>query len=174
MKGKLSLEDLRLWQSQLKSVKPLAKTIKVLESSPFPKEFTPSRSPHCSLEVKKGILTPPPPLQQFGRKELRHLKIDGRLDLHGMTIEQGYDALEQFLVRAQKRGFKVVLVITGKGAVSAENTLRRQLPRWIKERHVCHLVSGFHSPAKQQDGGQGACYIGVRKPSSSIVKKIVG
>lgn len=94
---------------------------------------------------------------------MRHLKIDGRLDMHGMTLDEGYAALERFLHYAQGQGFKIVLVITGKGAVSAENTLRRQLPRWIQETSLSPLVAFFHAPAKQQDGGQGACYIGVRK-----------
>jgi DNA-nicking Smr family endonuclease len=115
--------------------------------------------------TKKGGPISSTPLQGFGRKELRHLKIDGRLDLHGMTMDEGYDALERFLIHAQEKRFKIVLIITGKGAVNSENTLRHQMPRWIKERPVRHLVSGFHSPARPQDGGQGACYIGVRKRS---------
>ena len=163
MKRKLSSEDLHLWQSQLKGVTPLSKTIKAPEKSPLPKKPKVPHPQHRSLEVKKGLPIPSAPPQELGRKELRHLKVDGRLDMHGMTLDEGYAALERFLLYAQDKGFKIVLIITGKGALSAENTLRRQLPRWIQETPLRHLVSSFHASAKQSDGGQGACYIGVRK-----------
>ncbi len=165
MKRKLPPEDLHLWQSQLKGVKPLSKRVNILEDTSLPKKLKAPQPQQRSLEIKRDGALPSGPLQDFGRKELRHLKIDGRLDLHGMTLDEGRDALERFLIRAQEKGFKTVLIITGKGAVSSENTLRRQLPRWINEKPLRHLVSGFHSPAKQQDGGQGACYLSVRKRS---------
>ncbi|MBA3814680.1 MAG: Smr/MutS family protein [Alphaproteobacteria bacterium] len=165
MKKKLTPEDLHLWQSQLKGVKPLEKKVSTLENTSPPKKLKPPQPLKRSLEIKSHAAIPSAPLQDFARKELRHLKIDGRLDLHGMTINEGFEALERFLLRAQEKSFRTVLIITGKGAVSSENTLRRQLPRWIKETPLRHLVSGFHSPAKQQDGGQGACYLSVRKRS---------
>lgn len=165
MKRKLSPDDLLLWQSQLKGVKPLSKTAKSLEESSLPKKHKVPQRRQRPLEMKKSPPFPSGPLQDFGRKELRHLKIDGRLDMHGMTMDQGYNALERFLIQAQERGFKIVLIITGKGALSSENTLRRQLPRWITETALRPLVSFFHAPAKPQDGGQGACYIGVRRRS---------
>lgn len=163
MKRELSPEDLRLWKSQLKEVKPLVTEKKAREEPTLPKKPKSPQPYDRPLERKVGTSLPSIPLQDFGRKELRHLKIDGRLDMHGMTMDEAYDALEQFLVRAQERGFKIVLIITGKGALSAENTLRRQLPRWIKERPVSRLVSTLHHPAKSQDGGQGAFYLGLRK-----------
>lgn len=168
VKGKLSPEELRLWQIQLKGVKPLSKTEKTQAAALSPKKPKPPQLEPRVLERKQGVSLPSEPLQDFGRKELRHLKIDGRLDMHGMTLNQGHEALERFLVRAQEQGFKIVLIITGKGALSSENTLRHQLPRWIKETHLRHLVTFFHAPAKQQDGGQGACYVGVRKRKASF------
>lgn len=163
MKKKLSPEDLQLWQSQLKDVKPLSTEEKTREELLLPKKPKVPQPKAPSLERHLGNSYPSVPLQNFGRKELRHLKIDGRLDMHGMSMDQAYQALEQFLLGAQKRGFKIVLIITGKGALSSENTLRRQLPRWIKETPIGHLVSTLHHPAKPQDGGQGAFYLGLRK-----------
>lgn len=166
MKRKLGPDDLRLWRSQLKDVKPLSKTVKIPEEPPTPKKHRLPQPQQRSFEVKGGTPFPMTPLQDLGRKELRRLKVEGRLDMHGMTMEEAYEALERFLTRAQEKGFKIVLIITGKGALGSENTLRRQLPRWIQETSLRHLVSSFHSPAKPQDGGQGACYIGVRKRGS--------
>ena len=90
-------------------------------------------------------------------------EIDARLDLHGMTLDQAYTALERFLLGSQERGVKTVLVITGKGALSAETTLRSMLPRWLKETPLRNLVSSLHHPAKPQDGGRGAFYVIVKK-----------
>lgn len=164
MKKKLSLEDLQLWKNQLKDVKPLSKEEKGLkEPSPLKKSKLPPPRPRSLERPFFPVSRPSLPIQDFGRKELRHLKVDGRLDMHGMTLDEGYAALERYLSYAQEKGFKIILVITGKGALSAENTLRHQLPRWIKESAFRHLVSSFQAPAKQRDGGQGACYIGVRK-----------
>lgn len=160
-KGKLTPEELRLWQSQLKGVTPLSKRAETPKELPAPKKVAPPKL--RPLEIKRAAPPEPLPLQDFGRKQLRHVKVDARLDLHGLSLEKGYDALEQFLMGAQARGFKVVLVITGKGPISSENTLRHLLPRWVEERPVRHLISGFHAPARPQDGGQGACYIVVKK-----------
>ena len=162
MKRKLSPEDLLLWKNQLKDVKPFAKEDKVPET-PLSKKLNPPQPQRRFLEVNTEISLPSTPLQAFGRKELRHLQIEARLDMHGMTLDEGYAALERFLITAQENGFKTVLIITGKGALSAENTLRRQVTRWIQETPLRRLVSFFHAPARQQDGGQGACYMGIRK-----------
>lgn len=166
MKKKLSPEDLKLWKNQLKDVKPLSKEEKGLKEPPSLKKYTipplRHRRPH-PLETSSSVSPSSLPLQELRRKEVRHLKIEGRLDMHGMTLDEGYAALERYLHYAQGKGFKIILVITGKGSLGSENTLRHQVPRWIKETALRHLVSSFQTPAKQQDGGQGACYIGVRK-----------
>lgn len=169
MKRKLSPEELHLWKAQLKDVKPLSKTGEIPEEAPAPKRQEPPQLACPSLEKK---LTPPSAtIQDLGKREMRRLKIDGRLDMHGMSMDQAHAALEQFLIRAQERGFKIVLIITGKGALSSENTLRYQLPRWIKESSLAQRISSFHAPARPQDGGQGACYIGVRKRIIKNLKK---
>ncbi len=164
MKDKLSPEEIRLWQSYVKDVKPFSRKLPEPEEPIVPQlPLSPKPSP------KKSVKRVPPiaPLQIFGRKELRHVKIDARLDMHGMTLEKGYDALEQFMKRSQERGFKYVLVITGKGALSAEKTFRHQMPGWLEEARLRSLITGFHHPAQPQDGGSGAFYVGVRKRAGS-------
>lgn len=163
MKEKLSPEDLRLWQNQLRDVKPLSKTKKIPLESPKPKVRQKPQPLSPPLQKPSHPLVPLLPLQDISKRELRHLKIEGRLDMHGMTQEEAYHALENFLLRSQERGLKFVLIITGKGCLSSENTLRHQLPRWVKDTALTRLVSILHYPAKPQDGGQGAYYIGVRR-----------
>lgn len=159
MKGKPSPEDILLWKREMKGVKPLDHSKPEEEAS----EVRPKAKPDTPLKkkVRPGILSAQP--QVLRRREFRHLKIEGRLDLHGMNLEAGRDALEAFLHHAQDKGLKTVLVITGKGSMSSENTLRHQLPRWLEETPLRAYVYSFHHPAKPQDGGQGAYYIILRR-----------
>lgn len=163
MKRKLTLEDLRLWESQMKDVKPLLKIDKKPEELPSPKSHStsfPRRRP-LRRDLERTISFSP--LLPLDRKELRRVKIEARLDLHGMTLEQGYKALETFLLNAQERGIKTVLIITGKGAITAENTLRHQLPKWLSQVPLRHLVSSLHHPAKPHEGGTGAFYVRIKR-----------
>lgn len=164
MNRKLTPEELRLWKAQLKGVKLLPTTAQPPEKTEQDKIVNkPPVPPNSSLKKKRKEPPSSPPFQSFGRKEVRRMKIDARLDLHGLSLKEGYDTLERFLIHAQERGVKTILVITGKGSLSSENTLRHHLPRWIKETPLQSFVSFLHHPAKPQDGGAGAFYIGVRK-----------
>jgi DNA-nicking Smr family endonuclease len=164
MKNKLTPEDLHLWHINMKDVKPLQRIKKHADekkqSTALPLKPKPALG---APPVKQKIKLPSVPiLQPFQRKELRHVEIDARFDMHGMSLAEAYDALEKFLTHAQTRKFKRVLVITGKGAISSENTLRHQLPRWLEEAPLRNLVIGFHYPAKPHHGGHGAYYVRVK------------
>ncbi|HUX80490.1 MAG TPA: Smr/MutS family protein [Alphaproteobacteria bacterium] len=165
MKDKLTPEEIRLWKLNVKDVKPLSKKVYLQEKLPSLKKPIPQKPPSPPSKKLVKSTFPIVPLQDFGRRELRHVRIDARFDMHGMSLENGYEALERFLIRAQERGYKKVLIITGKGSLKAENTLRHQLPRWLEETPLRILITGFHHPAKPQDGGPGAYYVGVRKRS---------
>jgi DNA-nicking Smr family endonuclease len=159
-KGKLTSEELRLWQNQLKDVKPLSKVKKVFEDEK--KELPPPpQQPLKDPPLKKTKSTDM--LQPFQRRELRQVQIEAQLDLHGLSLERAYDILEQFLRRAQEKHFKTVLVITGKGSLSEEHTLRHQLPRWLEETPLKSMVSSYHDPARLHHGGAGAYYVRLRK-----------
>jgi DNA-nicking Smr family endonuclease len=160
VKRKLTPEEARLWQSYIRDVKPISKIRKKPEEQPVSKALpslrpVPRKVPQRSISLDG--------LQPFERRKLRHVKIEARLDMHGMTLDEGYGALERFLIRSQEKGLKTVLIITGKGSLSAENTLRRNLPLWLEETLLRSFISSFHYPAKQQDGGYGAYYVGIRK-----------
>lgn len=102
--------------------------------------------------------------QQLARGRLR---IDARIDLHGMTQAQAHGDLLQFLHRSQSKGARFVLVITGKGTPdltrSSRGVLRQQVPLWLAlpEFRVC--VLGF-DVAHLGHGGDGALYVRLRKP----------
>jgi DNA-nicking Smr family endonuclease len=105
----------------------------------------------------------PRPFDKGEEQKLRKgpAEIDGRIDLHGMTQAEAYDALHRFIRNAVKTGRRTLLVITGKGRVGG-GVLRRQLPLWLEDGELRGTVLAF-TPAKQKDGGEGAFYIKLRK-----------
>ena len=90
--------------------------------------------------------------------------IDARLDLHGRTQSEAHAALLRFLHRAQAKGAKTVLVITGKGGSreSERGVLKRQVPMWLALPEFRALVVGF-ADAAIGHGGEGALYVRVRR-----------
>ena len=100
------------------------------------------------------------------------LKPGARIDLHGLTEDRAHQSLLGFLLRAQKDGLKLVLVITGKGNPkndeSAAWTMRRHgvlkemVPRWLNEKAFAPLIAGS-GPAHRNHGGDGALYVYLRK-----------
>ena len=84
-----------------------------------------------------------------------------------MTQPDAHAALAHFLRRAQTRGARVVLVITGKGAragdaVSERGVLKRQVPHWLESAALRPLVVGFEN-AGAGHGGAGALYVRLRR-----------
>ncbi len=89
------------------------------------------------------------------------MEIDGRIDLHGMTLEQAHGALTGFLRAGAVQGRRCVLVITGKGT-RGEGVIRRSLPHWLGDAMVRPLILAY-TPAQPQHGGQGAFYVLLRR-----------
>ncbi len=89
------------------------------------------------------------------------LRPEATLDLHGLTLAAAHEALGAFLARAQARGARCVLVITGRGKLG-EGAIRAELPRWLNAAAVRPRVLGF-ATAQPRDGGAGACYVLLRR-----------
>lgn len=85
------------------------------------------------------------------------VRIEARLDLHGMTQDTAYLALQGFLMRARASHSRYVLVITGKSGV-----LNRLVPIWLAEPHFRTHVSGSTTAAPRH-GGHGALYVRLRR-----------
>ena len=87
--------------------------------------------------------------------------IDSRLDLHGLTQAEAHARLAEFLARAQARGNRCVLVITGR-ALRRGGTLREMTPRWLDEAPNRPRVLSF-AQARLHHGGDGALYVLLRR-----------
>lgn len=89
------------------------------------------------------------------------LPVEGRLDLHGLTVDQAYREVMHFLERSRNAGHRCVLIIHGKGARSPGSVpvLKQNVSSWLR---VSDLVLAFHS-ARHRDGGTGAVYVLLRR-----------
>lgn len=189
----LSAEERALWDSVAKQAKPL-KTAKrdLAATAPSPLPAGERSTPKVSGEgtLRRAMKSPlAPPLSPAGRENTQNLvvsasprnalerrerarlkrgqrDIDARLDLHGMTQARAHRALLVFLQRAQDDGCRYVLVITGKGKMSAEGVergvLRRLVPEWFGLAKFRLLIVSFEE-AGIGHGGEGALYVRVRR-----------
>ena len=87
--------------------------------------------------------------------------IEGRIDLHGLTRDEAYGRLHDFMSISRAIGRRTVLVITGKG-FAGEGVLRREVPQWLATAPFRTMVAGVE-PAARQHGGEGALYVRLRK-----------
>lgn len=87
--------------------------------------------------------------------------IDAKLDLHGRTQDEAYEALRYCITAAYGMGKRCILVITGKG-VDGHGVLRENLPKWLNSADLGGYILTY-SHAAQQHGDTGAFYILLRK-----------
>ncbi len=88
--------------------------------------------------------------------------IEARIDLHGHGRFQAQDALTAFLIGAQARGYRSVLVITGQGRRGGAGVIRASVHEWLQSPVLRGVVSGF-APAARRHGGAGALYVTIRR-----------
>jgi DNA-nicking Smr family endonuclease len=178
-KRTLSGEELALWESVAKQIKPLRKRPRSahgpaeIEATAVEVDRSQRMLKPIAALPRKVLTAPaaPPPLAPIGRRERSQLSrgrkdIDARLDLHGMTQTRAHRALLNFLNHAHANGMTFVLVITGKGratgAESERGILRRHVPQWLGLPEFRHLIVGFEE-AHIGHGGEGALYVRVRR-----------
>ena len=108
--------------------------------------------------------------KSFGKLKRGKLKPEGRIDLHGMTLERAHPALTSFVMSAHARGKRLVLVITGKGKQRDEGgpipvrhgILRHQVPQWLSMQPMSSVVLQV-AQAHISHGGGGAYYVYLRR-----------
>ena len=89
------------------------------------------------------------------------IKIDAKLDLHGLNQRQAHEMLDRFLKKQIARAARLLLVITGKGK-NNEGVLRAALPGWVMAGEFRPHILTIH-PAHQKHGGDGATYVLLRR-----------
>ncbi len=179
MKRRLTPEEQALWEHVVSGVAPHRRRSVAAPIEPEPPGPTPApASRRKAVTVKpepkmkggpKATVTPAvdpfrtPTLD--GKRSARFLKgdleIEGRIDLHGLTLDMAHKALAGFLMQARGRGHRVVLVITGKGAGKG-GALKRLTPLWLSAPPFAQMIAGLAS-AQPRHGGEGALYLYLRR-----------
>ena len=175
---RLTTDEEHLWSLIARTVRPLRLTKKPatdarhkagVRHATRPVMDGATVEPHVAISPRRTAGMPA--LSAFLRKEKQKLArgnaaIDAHIDLHGMTQAEAHRALRKLLHRSQANGAKFVLVITGKGALSASRSdrgvLRRQVPMWLALPEFRRYVLGF-DVADTGHGGEGALYVRLRK-----------
>jgi DNA-nicking Smr family endonuclease len=88
--------------------------------------------------------------------------IEAKIDLHGYGRFQAQDALTAFLMGAQARGYRSVLVVTGQGRRGGTGVIRASVHEWLQAPTLRGVVSGFAAAARHH-GGDGALYVTIRR-----------
>ncbi len=98
------------------------------------------------------------------------LRPEGKLDLHGMTLDVAHPALTRFILSAHADGKRLVIVVTGKGKAKPDHgpiptrlgVLRHQVPQWLRLAPLAGLVLQI-TQAHRSHGGSGAYYVYLRR-----------
>lgn len=108
--------------------------------------------------------------KSFGKLKRGELRPEGKLDLHGMTLDRAHPALTGFVMNAHASGKRLVLVVTGKGKQRDEGgpipvrhgVLRHQVPQWLAMQPMKSVVLQV-AQAHVSHGGGGAYYVYLRR-----------
>ena len=100
----LSQSDISLWESIKKNLKPLVSG-RVKEPRPFPKKLRVHAVPERVLMMT--------------------------LDLHGMTVEEAYQTLKQFIAVHVREESHLITVVTGKGSPQKEGLIHHEIQNWL-------------------------------------------
>ena len=100
----ISDEDITLWESIKKTLKPLFLN-RSQEPVPFPKRLSVHAAPPREL-----------------------LSV---LDLHGLTLDQAYQTFRQFITLHVRAKSKNITVVTGKGSKTKEGLIHREIINWL-------------------------------------------
>lgn len=175
----LSQEDRRIWSRVAGSVTPSKPkkaprvtpgAVETAAPAPHPTGKLPRPRPASAAPLAPARSAAPTPraapeaLEPRRQRRLSRERdpIEGRIDLHGYGRFQAQDALTAFLMEAQARGYRAVLVITGQGRRGGSGVIKSSVHDWLTGPALRGVVSGF-APAARQHGGDGALYVTIRR-----------
>lgn len=146
----------------------------VLSGKALHKKARPQPKIGQAMPPTKNVQTAPTGVDGRTGERLRRgtMAPDSKLDLHGLTENAAHRVLWSFLQTAHKRGDRLVLVVTGKGARTSSGpfdlgqgsrgVLKTMVPRWLGEPQFARLIADTRG-AHRRHGGEGALYVYLRK-----------
>lgn len=190
-KRTISKEDLVLWERVTENALPLdperthlTEFTEIPEPRPLPvlnpiepfligaqlKPKPPQHRLRPDLDEIFAKTSPNMDKRNFDRLKKGKLRVDGKIDLHGMTLAQAHPALNAFVHDAHMSGKRLLLVITGKGKSGRDDgiipvlrgVLKHQVPQWLNMMPLAPMVLQV-TQATQKHGGTGAYYVYLRR-----------
>lgn len=189
---KLRPDELDLWgkvASQVTPMDPKPKIVLPAQSKPAPEVSEPkpafrvkalptisggkaSLQNDLAPSLQNALREEPVQMDRKAFKKLQRgkLKPEGRIDLHGMTLDRAHGALTRFILSSHGSGKRLLLVITGKGKHRDEGgpipvrmgVLRHQVPEWLRLPPLNSMVMQV-TQAHISHGGGGAYYVYLRR-----------
>ncbi len=167
----LNSEDLKIWRFVTRNVNPLHDMPRHPaedQASDEPPQRAHNPTALVSESGKQTIPRAPAPLalgsmvdmdrrtaQRFKRGEMA---VDGRIDLHGLSLDQAHGALMAFMRGAYARGARCVVVVTGKGKGDQVGKIRKETPHWLNQAALRSMIVAV-TEARPGQGGAGALYV---------------
>lgn len=178
--------DLELWNSVTRTfdklnprlADPSAKVLDVPSPKPAPPvqdrrvipAFKIGQKARSTATVMPTPAVAPPTMDAKAYSKLKRGRLapEARIDLHGMVVSEAHPELIRFIMGAQGRALRLVLVITGKGrgggreAFTEKGVLRRQVPMWLRQAPLAPMVIEV-TESHARHGGSGAFYVYLRR-----------
>lgn len=166
----VSEEELKEWQQAMRDVKAYQPRQMVVTPSDRP-----TKPPHRAQEAlsfpkaPKACHLPPLVAGKFvgvdaatvKRIKRGQMPMEASVDLHGLTQESAFSALQRAVMQALIQRKRLMLVITGKGS-GGEGILKTSLPKWLNDEALRPYLLAFDW-ARREDGGSGAAYVLLKK-----------
>ena len=167
----LSSDDLKIWRYVTRGVHPLRDITRHPaedQTSDEPPPRVRKSLPPISESIARVAPRPLAPLAlgstaDMDRRTAQRFKggemaVDGRIDLHGLTLDQAHGALTAFMRGAYARGARCVVVVTGKGKGDSIGKIRKETPHWLNQTPLRSMILAV-TEARPGQGGAGALYV---------------
>lgn len=175
--------DRLLWESYVRDVSPLKQrggeqvapgqhvTPAILADPPRKRQIYSSLIPNIALRETSPYAeqqNPQAPLDRGMDQKFKKglLPVDGRLDLHGYTVEVAFRIFLEFMGGHSAGNSRCLLIITGKGLDRStgieSGAIRSEFPKWLGLPRFSGLVLS-HCNAPKHMGGSGAFLVLLRK-----------
>lgn len=160
-------QDIAEWQREVENIKPLPSVEEPPQAPLIIDEITPKSSEkglynHNSFDELVIGDTANIDGNLADKFVKGQLKIEARLDLHGLSEKEAFAKVRDFIIDSYHQGRRCVLIITGKGERvdpwwESKGVIKQSFPRWLNHADIRpYLLSS--APAKPSDGGTGAFY----------------
>ena len=170
-------KDRELWLEFVKEVKPLEKnTIKfgkklkteLLKANHYDDQDN-SNLNYFETEDTQLIREKIPDINILKKVRKGKLKIESKLDLHGLKYKESHEKVFNFIISSHMNGKRILLIITGKGkrlgiedGWKGQGILKQSLPKWLSNSVFEDKISWF-DVAPPNYGGNGAYIVYLKK-----------